>query len=159
MVKVHGKAEAERIRDELRGQRGPTGRVAEAGEVAKPSGEGAAAIVADGSDRIELDYAEIADAQKKLEEHQRNLERQLADARDLGTSLADGKGPVSVPMSRSFARRGGAEEGGVQFALRSYLTELAALRTAIGLVAEQHRRTDEAAATAVEAVARGTDER
>ncbi|MEV7548569.1 hypothetical protein AB0N89_02975 [Amycolatopsis sp. NPDC089917] len=159
MVKVHGKAEAGRIRDELREQRRPTGPVAEAREIAKPSGEGAAAIVADGSDRIELDYDAIADARKKLEEHQLNLERHLADAQGLGMSLADGKGPVSVPMSRSFSRRGGAEEGGVQFALRSYLAELAALRTAIGLVADQHRSTDEAAASAVEAVARGTDER
>ncbi|WP_414938628.1 hypothetical protein [Amycolatopsis sp. cmx-11-51] len=159
MVKVHGKAEAERIREELREQRRPSGPVGKAGEVEKPTGEGAAAIVADGTDRIELDHAEIADALKALDERQRVLEAHLADARELGTPLADGKGPVSVPMRRSFARRGGAEEGGVQVALESYLAELAAFRAAIGLVAERHVRTDEANASAVDAVARGTDER
>ncbi|WP_181771335.1 hypothetical protein [Amycolatopsis pittospori] len=159
MVKVHGKAEAERIRDELREQRRPSGPVGKAEEVEKPSGEGAAAIVADGADRIELDYTEIAEALKALDERQRVLEAHLADARELGAPLADGKGPVSVPMRRSFARRGGAEEGGVQVALESYLAELAAFRAAIGLVAEQHGRTDEAAASTVDAVARGNDER
>ncbi len=159
MVKVHGKAEAERIREELREQRRPSGPVGKTDEAGKPAGEGAAAIVADGADRVELDYAEIAKAVKDLDDRQRVLEEQLAEARALGTPPADGKGPVSVPMRRSFARRGGAEEGGVQVALQSYLAELAAFRTAIGLVAEQYGRTDEANASAVDTVARGTDER
>ncbi|MEV6906108.1 hypothetical protein [Amycolatopsis sp. NPDC051071] len=159
MVKVHGKAEAERLREELREQRRPPGRVDKAAEGEKPSGEGAAAIVADGGDRIELDYRAIAETRRLLGEHYVELRNCLTEARELGLPLADGKGPVSVPMRRSFARRGGAEEGGVQLALESYLAELDALRTAIGMVAERHARTDEAAASAVDAVARGTDER
>ncbi len=159
MVKVHNKAEAERIREELREQRRPSGPVGKADQVEEPKGEGAAEIVADGSNRIELNHAEIADALKALDQRQQVLEEHLVEARKLGTPLADGKGPVSVPMRRSFARRGGAEEGGVQVALESYLAELAAFRAAIGLVAEQHVRTDEANASAVDAVARGTDER
>jgi hypothetical protein len=122
-----------------------------ASQVAKPEGSGSAALVADGGDVIALDYAEIADAQKALDEHYQEIARHLGNAQELGAPLTDGKGPVSHWMRRSFGLRGGAEAGGVQPALRSYLDELASLRQALDTVAATHRRNDEEAAAALAA--------
>ncbi|SFW84463.1 hypothetical protein [Amycolatopsis australiensis] len=117
--------------------------------VAKPQGAGAAALIADGSDVLALDYAEIDDAKKALDAHYEELAGHLRTARDLNVPLADGKGPVSHWMRRSFGLRGGAEAGGVQAALESYLAELASLRQALDVVAATHRRNDEEAAEAL----------
>lgn len=114
--------------------------------VAKPQGGGSATLVADGGDVLALDYAEIAAARKALDDRYQELAGYLDSARDLGTPLADGKGPVSHWMRASFGLRGGAEAGGVQTALQSYLTELASLRQALDTVAATHRRNDEEAA-------------
>lgn len=119
--------------------------------VARPRGEGAAALVADGSDVIALDYAEIAAAKAALDQRHQELSGYLESARELGTPLADGKGPVSHWMRRSFGLRGGVEAGGVQTALASYLAELAALRETLELVATTHDRNDEEAAAALRA--------
>jgi hypothetical protein len=120
-----------------------------ASDVAKPAGGGSAVLVADGGDVLALDYAEIAAAQKALDERYQEVARHLESAQDLGSPLADGQGPVSHRMRRSFGLRGGAEAGGVQSALRSYLAELASLRQALDTVAATHRRNDEEAAAAL----------
>jgi hypothetical protein len=122
--------------------------------VEKPGGEGAATLVADGGDVLALDYAEIAAAQKALDDRYQEVARYLDSAQDLGVPLADGKGPVSHWMRASFGLRGGAEAGGVQTALRSYLTELTSLREALDTVAATHHRNDEEAAAALAAGAR-----
>jgi hypothetical protein len=119
--------------------------------VAEPQGGGSAALVADGTDGLALDYAEIAAAQKAVDDRYGELAAYLDSARDLGTPLADGKGPVSHWMRRSFGLRGGAEAGGVQTALQSYLAELASLRQALDTVATAHRRNDEEAAATLAA--------
>jgi hypothetical protein len=128
-----------------------------ASTVAKPQGGGSAALVADGGDVLALDYAEIAAARKALDDRYQEVARYLGNAQDLGTPLADGKGPVSHWMRASFGLRGGAEAGGVQTALRSYLTELASLRQALDTVAASHRRNDEEAAATLAASAGAPD--
>jgi hypothetical protein len=54
-------------------------------------------------------------------------------------------------MRRSFGLRGGADAGGVQAALTSYLAELASLRQALETVATTHARNDDEAAAALRA--------
>ena len=54
-------------------------------------------------------------------------------------------------MRRSFGLRGGADAGGVQAALESYLAELASLRQALETVAATHKRNDEEAAASLRA--------
>ncbi|GLY40588.1 hypothetical protein Amsp01_066110 [Amycolatopsis sp. NBRC 101858] len=136
------RAEQQRVTD------GPRER---ASGVAEPQGSGAAALVADGTDVLELDYAEIDAAKNALDARHQELSCYLESARELGTPLADGKGPVSHWMRRSFGLRGGAEAGGVQAALESYLGELASLRQALETVAAAHRSNDEEAAAALRA--------
>jgi len=151
MATVRGEADARRqLRAEhrLEKQEGHEPRE-KASNVAKPQGGGSAALVADGGDVLALDYAEIAAAQKALDDRYQEVAGYLDSARDLGTPLADGKGPVSHWMRASFGLRGGAEAGGVQTALQSYLTELASLRQALDTVAATHRRNDEDAAEAL----------
>jgi hypothetical protein len=121
----------------------------QASGVAKPQGAGAAALVADGTDVLELDYAEIDAAKSALDARHQELSGYLESARELGAPLADGKGPVSHWMRRSFGLRGGAGAGGVQAALESYLAELASLRQALDTVAAAHRSNDEEAAASL----------
>ena len=134
------RAEHQREKQEEHGPR------EKASGVDRPTGGGSAALVADGGDVIALDYAEIAAAQKALDDRYQEVAGYVDSARDLGTPLADGKGPVSHWMRASFGLRGGAEAGGVQTALQSYLTELASLRQALDTVAATHQRNDEQAA-------------
>jgi hypothetical protein len=150
MATVRDEADARRqLRaEQQREEDGPRER---ASGVAKPQGTGAAALVADGTDVLELDYAEIDAAKNALDARHRELSGYLESARELGTPLADGKGPVSQWMRRSFGLRGGAEAGGVQAALESYLGELASLRQALDTVAAAHRSNDEEAAAALRA--------
>jgi hypothetical protein len=136
------RAEHQREKDEPRER---------ASGVEKPQGAGAAALVADGTDVLELDYAEIDAAKNALDARHQELSGYLESARELGTPLADGKGPVSHWMRRSFRQRGGAEAGGVQVALESYLEELASLRQSLDTVAAAHRSNDEEAAAALQA--------
>ncbi|EOD66673.1 hypothetical protein [Amycolatopsis vancoresmycina] len=121
-----------------------------ASDVAKPQGAGSAALVAE-TDVLALDYAEVEAAKKALDERYQELSGHLANARELGAPLADGKGPVSHWMRRSFGLRGGADAGGVQAALTSYLAELASLRQALETVAATHARNDDEAAAALRA--------
>ncbi|WP_410673925.1 hypothetical protein [Amycolatopsis sp. cmx-4-68] len=116
----------------------------QAAAVALPADEPVAGV-------LELDYTEIDAAKKALDEHHRRLSAYLESARGLGAPLADGKGPVSHWMRRSFRQRGGAEAGGVQVALESYLGELASLRQSLDVVAAAHRSNDEEAAAALRA--------
>lgn len=150
MATVRDEADARR---QLRAEHRPDGNGSResASGVARPDGAGAAALVADGSDVLELDYAEIDAAKNALDARHQELSGYLASARELGAPLADGKGPVSHWMRRSFGLRGGAEAGGVQAALESYLTELASLRQALDTVAASHRSNDEEAAAALRA--------
>lgn len=153
MATVRDEADARRqLRSEhQREKQEQHGPAEDASDVAKPKGGGAAALVADGSDVIALDFAEIDAAKKALDQRQQELGGYLEKARELGAPLADGKGPVSHWMRRSFGVRGGAEAGGVQSALESYLAELASLRQALDTVAATHSRNDEEAAAALRA--------
>ena len=98
---------------------------------------------------IELRYGGIGDAKTAIDAHYDELSRHLETARALDTGLADGKGPVAHWMRRSFAVRGGAEAGGVQAALQSYLAELAVLRQTLDTVVTMHQGNDEEAAAAL----------
>ncbi|WP_372673036.1 hypothetical protein [Amycolatopsis kentuckyensis] len=100
---------------------------------------------------IELRYGGVGDAKTAIDAHYDELSRHLEAARGLDTELADGKGPVAHWMRRSFAVRGGAEAGGVQAALQSYLAELATLRQTLDTVVAMHQANDEEAATALPA--------
>lgn len=155
MATVRDEADARRqLRAEHEREKRPEPRE-KASSVAEPTGAGAAALVADGSDVIALDYAEIEAAKKALDARHQELSRHLESARELGTPLADGNGPVSHWMRRSFGLRGGAEAGGVQKALESYLAELASLRQTLDTVAATHRGNDEEAAAVLRAGERG----
>ncbi|WP_410585876.1 hypothetical protein [Amycolatopsis sp. lyj-23] len=98
---------------------------------------------------IELHYDGVDDVKRAIDERYDELSRHLETARALDTDLADGKGPVAHWMRRSFAVRGGAEAGGVQAALQSYLAELATLRQTLDTVVTMHQGNDEAAAEAL----------
>lgn len=98
---------------------------------------------------IELRYDGVEDVKRAIDERYDELSRHLETARALDTGLADGKGPVAHWMRRSFAARGGAEAGGVQAALQSYLVELATLRQTLDTVVAMHQGNDEAAAAAL----------
>jgi hypothetical protein len=150
MATVRDEADARRQLKAERRQEGPDEPREGASDVAKPQGSGSAALIA-GTDVLALDYAEVEAAKKALDERYRELSAHLANARELGTPLADGKGPVSHWMRRSFGLRGGADAGGVQAALESYLTELASLRQALETVAATHLRNDEEAAASLRA--------
>ncbi|KDN22061.1 hypothetical protein [Amycolatopsis rifamycinica] len=100
---------------------------------------------------IELHYDGVEDVKRAIDERYDELSRHLETARSLDTGLADGKGPVAHWMRRSFAVRGGAEAGGVQAALRSYLAELATLRQTLDTVVTMHQGHDEEAAAALPA--------
>ena len=100
---------------------------------------------------FELHYGGVADAKTAIDAHYDELSRHLETARGLDTELADGKGPVAHWMRRSFAVRGGAEPGGVQAALQSYLAELATLRQTLDTVVTMHQGNDEEAAAALPA--------
>jgi hypothetical protein len=118
--------------------------VLQATAVAVPADEPVAGV-------LELDYTEIDAAKRALDEHYQRLSGYLESARGLAAPLADGKGPVAHWMRRSFRQRGGAEAGGVQTALESYLGELASLRQSLDTVAAAHRSNDEEAAAALRA--------
>ncbi|GHF94521.1 MULTISPECIES: hypothetical protein [Amycolatopsis] len=98
---------------------------------------------------IELHYDGVEGIKKAIDERYDELSRHLETARALDTGLADGKGPVAHWMRRSFAVRGGAEAGGVQAALQSYLAELATLRQTLDTVVTLHQGNDEEAAAAL----------
>ncbi|MEC3976723.1 hypothetical protein [Amycolatopsis sp. H20-H5] len=151
MVRVQDTADAASRREALRQDRhaNPPAHVGKAAGVARPEGEGATGLVADGTDGLTLDYAELAAAQRALDERYREIEGHLGSATELGSPLRDGKGPVSDHMRQSFGKRGGGADGGVQAALRSYLTELAALRETLGQAMAAHQRQDQAAADVV----------
>ncbi|MFJ7214827.1 hypothetical protein [Amycolatopsis sp. NPDC098790] len=100
---------------------------------------------------IELHYDGVVDAKSAIDAHYDELSRHLETARGLDTELADGKGPVAHWMRRSFAVRGGAETGGVQAALQSYLAELATLRQTLDTVVTMHQGNDQEAAAALPA--------
>ncbi|MGW4059262.1 hypothetical protein ACWEGE_13325 [Amycolatopsis sp. NPDC004747] len=102
-----------------------------------------------GTGGIELHYDGVDDVKRAIDERYDELSRHLETARALDTGLADGKGPVAHWMRRSFAVRGGAEAGGVQAALRSYLAELATLRQTLDTVVTMHQGNDEQAAAAL----------
>ncbi|WP_370962351.1 hypothetical protein [Amycolatopsis sp. cg9] len=120
-----------------------------AADVAKPAGGGSAALVAE-ADVIALDYDEVERAKAAIDARYQALSGHLTAAAELGAPLADGHGPVAHWMGRSFGLRGGADPGGVQATLRSYLTELASLRQALDTVATTHRRNDDEAAAVLQ---------
>jgi len=151
MVTVSSKADARRLlREDLGGGR-LEGPIDKASQVAKPTGEGAAGVVADGAGGgIEIDLDELAEAQRAIDAKYDELSSYLQLAGELSGPLSDGKGPVTGHMREAFRLRGGEDSGGVQAALRSYLNELDGLRAAIRQVAASHQSQDEQAAAAVE---------
>jgi hypothetical protein len=140
VVRVRGVEDARRMREELRDERhGP--EAAAVPSVAPPTGAGAAGVVAEGGDLIEMDLSEFATAEGRLAELHGTLSRLLGLAGgELAQPLGDGKGPVAKHMRRAFGLRAGDVGGGVQVALRSYLDELEVLRDAL----HQVRRTQQA---------------
>ncbi|WP_433262715.1 hypothetical protein ACQPZF_30230 [Actinosynnema sp. CS-041913] len=143
MERVRGIEDAKRLRDQYEDE---PRRHAPLPPVAAPTGAGAAGIVAQDGDRIELDFSELTAALGKLDELHSTLYDHLDKADELQKPFGDGKGPVTHHMRRAFGLRAGDLDGGVRTALRSYLDELEALRTALHQVGATHQAEDEAAA-------------
>lgn len=152
LEEVGSKREARELLREYRqqAQDGREGPVRHAAEVAGPSGAGAAGVVGEDKDGIELDPAEIAEAQRQLDKLSDDIAQYLQQAVDLDGPLGDGKGPVAAHMRKAFGLRGGAGPGGVQAALQQYLAELARLRDAIARVAATHQASDDTTADALQ---------
>ncbi|MFI9010615.1 hypothetical protein ACIGNX_25600 [Actinosynnema sp. NPDC053489] len=143
VVRVRGVEDARRMREELRHEQRGSDAVA-VPEVSRPTGAGAAGVVAEGGDRIELDLASFGTAVSDLDRLHGVLTDLLARAdREMDQPLGDGKGPVALNMRRAFGLRGGDVGGGVRAALRSYLEELTALREALREVGATHQAEDE----------------
>lgn len=142
VVRVRGVEDARRMREELRDEQRLE---AVAVPVVKaPTGAGAADVVAEGGDRIELDLGAFNGAVADLDRLHAVLTELLARAnREMDQPLGDGKGPVALHMRRAFGLRGGDLGGGVRAALRSYLAELTELRRSLHQVGETHRAQDE----------------
>ncbi|WP_447003209.1 hypothetical protein ACRAKI_26420 [Saccharothrix isguenensis] len=142
VVRVRGVEDARRMREELRDER--HGSRAVTPVIAPPTGAGAAGVVAEGGDRIEVDLDEFTRAESRLAELHGTLSELLGRAGgELGQPLGDGRGPVARHMRQAFGLRAGELGGGVQAALRSYLDELDALRDALHRVGATHRAEDE----------------
>lgn len=143
VVRVRGVEDARRMREELRDEQRESGAVL-VPEVAGPTGAGAAGVVAEGGDFIELDLASFAAAVSDLERLHGVLTELLARAdREMDQPLGDGKGPVALNMRRAFGLRGGDVGGGVRLALRSYVRELTLMRDALEQVGKTQRAQDE----------------
>ncbi|MEV8442305.1 hypothetical protein AB0425_33435 [Actinosynnema sp. NPDC051121] len=143
VVRVRGVEDAKRMREELRDEQRESGAVA-VPVVDAPTGAGAAGVVAEGGDFIELDLASFTTAVADLERLHGVLTGLLARAdREMEQPLGDGKGPVALYMRRAFGLRGGDVGGGVRTALRSYLKELELLRDALEQVGRTQRAQDE----------------
>jgi uncharacterized protein YukE len=140
VVRVRGVEDARRMREELRDER--HGAVVPV--IAPPTGAGAAGVVAEGGDRIEVDLDEFTRAESRLAELHGTLSELLGRAGgELGQPLGDGRGPVARHMRQAFGLRAGELGGGVQAALRSYLDELETLRDALHRVGVTHQAEDE----------------
>ena len=143
VVRVRGVEHAEQMREELRGQERGSRAVA-LPEVSAPTGAGAAGVVAEGGDRIELDLHSFGTAVADLERLHGVLTELLARAdREMDQPLGDGKGPVARNMREAFGLRGGDLGGGVRAALRSYLAELTEVRKALQQVSATQKAQDE----------------
>lgn len=149
VVRVRGVEHARQMREELRDEQRGSGAVA-VPVVSAPSGAGAAGVVAEGGDRIELDLGSFSSAVADLDRLQGVLTELLARAeREMEQPLGDGKGPVARNMREAFGLRGSDIGGGVRAALHSYLTELTELREALHEVGETQRVQDDQVAQAI----------
>ncbi|WP_020669560.1 hypothetical protein [Amycolatopsis nigrescens] len=147
MDTVRSKTEAAALRKKYAAQEhGDKEPVRHASDVAAPTGAGSAGVLAEDKDGIDLDLDALKAAEAKLAEHYDELVGYLGQARELEGKLYDGKSPVAGPMGRSFNKRAGAHEGGVQATLVAYLAELSALREAIQEVGSTHQNFDDDAA-------------
>ncbi|MGH3431390.1 MAG: hypothetical protein ACRDQB_00990 [Thermocrispum sp.] len=147
LEEVSGSREARKLLKEYRKEERAEahGPMRHASEVAGPSGAGSAGVVGEGTDGIDLDPAEVAEAERRLGELYAEIALYKAQAEDLAGPLGDGRGPVAVHMRKAFGLRGGADIGGVHLALQQYLDELARLREAIAQVGVVHQASDEEA--------------
>ncbi|MFJ6675605.1 hypothetical protein ACIQMJ_31255 [Actinosynnema sp. NPDC091369] len=150
VVRVRGVEHAKQMREELREEvRGS--RPVALPEVSAPSGAGAAGVVAEGGDFIELDLDSFGRAVADLDRLHGVLSGLLRRAeQELEQPLGDGKGPVARNMREAFGLRGSDLGGGVRAALRSYLAELAALQEALQQVGKTQKVQDDYVAQALE---------
>ncbi|MCE6994810.1 hypothetical protein LZG04_08330 [Saccharothrix sp. S26] len=149
VVRVRGVEHAKQMREELREEQRGSRDVA-LPEVSAPTGAGAAGVMAEGGDRIELDLGSFGTAVADLERLHGVLTDLLARAeRELEQPLGDGKGPVARNMREAFGLRGGDVGGGVRAALRSYLAELTEVREALRQVSATQQAQDEQVAQAL----------
>ncbi|PSL52956.1 hypothetical protein B0I31_11047 [Saccharothrix carnea] len=142
VVRVRGVEHAKQMREELReDERGS--RAVAVPEVSAPTGAGAAGVVAEGGDRIELDLSSFGTAVADLDRLHGVLTELLTRAeREMDQPLGDGKGPVARNMRHAFGLRGSDLGGGVRAALRSYLSELTELREALQQVGATQQAQD-----------------
>lgn len=139
-------------RREAKADRGP---VHYAAEVAGVTGGGAAGVVGEDSDGLELDPGQINEAVKHLDELYALIATYQEEAQDLAGPLGDGRGPVAAHMRQAFGLRGSATPGGVQKALEEYLEDLARLRDAIAAAGAVHRASDEDSASDLQSTGQG----
>ncbi|WP_141982353.1 hypothetical protein [Saccharothrix saharensis] len=149
VVRVRGVEHAKQMREELRDdERGS--RAVAVPEVSAPTGAGAAGVVAEGGDRIELDLDSFGRSVSDLDRLHGVLSGLLARAeREMEQPLGDGKGPVARNMRAAFGLRGSDLGGGVRAALRSYLDELTGLRQALQQVGQTQKVQDDHIAQAL----------
>lgn len=152
--RLSDKADAKRLLRELPEEH-HIGRVAKAGQVEAPTGAGSAELVGDAG-RIELDPAEIAQAQAELDRHYDELTALLTQAGALEAPLRDGSGPVPAHLWRAFGLRG-SPDSGIQPIPRDYLDELDGLRDAIRQASQDHQRNESDAADTLAAIQPGTE--
>lgn len=129
------------------------GHVREVAAVGNTPGQ----IVADGG-RFELDPAGIAAADAELGRCRDELATLLAESVQLETPLRDGGGPVASHLRKAFGLRG-STDGGVQGALRGYLAELDALRSAIRQAGADHGQHESDVADQLRSLHTGNGER
>ncbi|QFZ22123.1 hypothetical protein [Saccharothrix syringae] len=142
VVRVRGVEHAKQLREELEHER-VAGYVVPP-EVGRPTGAGAAGVVAEGGDLIEMDLPAFTAAVSDLDRLHAVLTDLLGRAdRELDQPLGDGRGPVALHMRRAFGLRGGDLSGGVRHALRSYLDELEAVRASLQGVRDAQQAQDQ----------------
>ena len=113
-------------------------------------GGGEHRVDAVGMDGIQADFAALRQAESELARLHDELVSHLTEATDLTGPLGDGTSPVTGPMRAAFHSRAD-DEGGVQAALRQYISELMAVRIGIRDTLSTYEDADTDAASTLRA--------
>ncbi len=101
-------------------------------------------VAGTGMDGMEAQLDMLARTEGQLAGLHNDLMAQLEDARKLTDELKDGSGPIAAKMRRTFLQLAD-DDGGVQTALRGYISELFGVRVAILQTLDSYRWVDQEA--------------